>query len=160
MTDVRIIGVGSPFGSDRIGWDGVAALAEQYSNQGLEFKILDRPGVNLLDYIQDVGAVILVDAIKAGLEPGKVVSFKEDEIKTDYQVHSTHGFGVAEVIALGRELEVLPKNIIFIGMEISNEPEWMPSSEQMKALKKLVTTEMFIFLNEATLSSRPVESST
>jgi len=148
MTAIRVIGIGSPFGSDRIGWDALDRLTSGLDTSEVSFISLDRPGASLLEYMQDVKTVVLVDAVKAGLEPGSLVRLKEDQIECSNSVNSTHGFGVAEAIALGRELGNLPEKLVLFGLETGDDPEWMPSSRSIDELKELITTEIAVCLGE------------
>ena len=68
MKRIKIIGIGSPFGPDQLGWDVVTqlqhTLAEKTNDYQLNFIQCDRPGLRLLEFMQDTDMTILVDAIE------------------------------------------------------------------------------------------------
>ena len=61
---LKIIGVGSPFGDDRLGWiaaERLRALPAYLSEKdSIDISILDRPGAALISHWQDADAVILI----------------------------------------------------------------------------------------------------
>ena len=63
MRKVRIVGVGSPFGEDRVGWLAACYLEKQlerrYPGAVLRCDLLDRPGSVLLDYLKPEEGVVL-----------------------------------------------------------------------------------------------------
>ena len=139
MKPISIIGIGSPFGADRLGWDAVSQLKQYPGIQAIDLNLLslqtlDRPGTGLIDYLAAADNVILIDAVKAGGKPGSLVRLEGDQIESVQSLTSTHGFGVAETLSLARVLNRLPDNLVLIGMEAGEDPEWLPSSEDMEAL--------------------------
>lgn len=147
MKPVSIIGIGSPFGVDRLGWDAVYQLKEYLIKQAIDcesisFVTLDRPGISLIDYMDGIDNVILIDALNAGGKPGRALRLKFDQIDPTQSLNSTHGFGVAETLSLARILNRLPDKLVLIGMVISNDPVWRPSSNDMQALLALIGKEI------------------
>jgi len=120
MRKVRIVGVGSPFGDDCAGW-----LAARYLEQHLSQNypgwlqrcdVLDRPGTVLLDYLKPGdGVILLIDAVAARPGLPAVASYTLEDLAND-QVISSHGFGVAETLALGRTLGLLHPEIYLLGV--------------------------------------------
>ena len=119
---IRIIGVGSPFGDDRLGWivaEQLKALPICLSKKGkIDISILDRPGTALISQWKDVDAVILIDAIRSGASPGTLHILSADDIDENTQLTSSHGFGVASTMALARTLDELPQYFYLCGIEI------------------------------------------
>ena len=119
---IKIIGVGSPFGDDRLGW----IVAEQLKTlpiclsekDKIDISILDRPGTALISQWRDADAVILIDAVRSGATPGTLHILSADDIDEDTQLTSSHGFGVASTIALARTLDELPEYFYLCGIEI------------------------------------------
>ena len=62
---VRVVGVGSPHGDDRVGWRLVEDLAES-AGPGVEAVAVAQP-LGLLDHLDGCSALIVVDACRAGL---------------------------------------------------------------------------------------------
>lgn len=127
MIPIRVIGVGSPIGLDRIGWEAVRGL----ENRGLlrylppgrvELSVLDRPGSLLVQVLESAPAVILVDAMQAGGRPGKVRRFTPPNLPPEGAFVSSHDVGVTQAIALAGALGVLPSRLVIYGIEIGPQP--------------------------------------
>ena len=126
ITECKVLGIGSPFGDDQLGWKAVDLFQKQKDLQPfllvgrLSFECCDRPGPALLDYMNGVSTVFLIDAVKSHSPLGTIHRYKEDEIESNCKTFSSHGFGLAEAIQLGRVLDVLPKNLILYGIEVGD----------------------------------------
>ena len=72
-----------------------------------------------MDSWKDSDAVILIDAVHSGAQPGTIHRFDvhTQTIPTKFFHYSTHAFGVAEAIELARALKQLPQNLIVYGIE-------------------------------------------
>ncbi|WP_051131846.1 hypothetical protein [Legionella tunisiensis] len=62
MSELLILGIGSPFGDDRLGWEVVHLLQQKkalhiYSARQLQIMSCDRPGLNLLNLMQNARTV-------------------------------------------------------------------------------------------------------
>ena len=119
---LHIIGVGSPFGDDRLGWvavetlQGSAALAA-LGGGSLSFSILDRPGTLLLAHWHDADNVLVVDAVRSGAPPGTCHRLEPGELSA-FESISSHGFGLASALELARALNDLPPHLVIYGIEI------------------------------------------
>ncbi len=123
---VTIIGAGSPFGADRLGWLAVdwlkqSDLSKHLSNFQFAFIRADRPGALLLEYLCSADTAIIIDAMQAGLPPGTLRTFTPDQLSGKTGLFSSHGFGVAESIALGSALGRLPRSLSLIGIEMGDD---------------------------------------
>ncbi|MBI2779823.1 MAG: hydrogenase maturation protease [Gammaproteobacteria bacterium] len=123
MTPIRIIGIGSPFGDDRLGWEAVEAIRRsgllEYFPQGLvSVQSCDRPASGLLMLMEGAAHVILIDAMRSGAVPGKILRLQDEEIEMESALLSSHGFGVAESLALGGALGMLPARLVLYGVEV------------------------------------------
>ena len=121
-----IIGIGSPFGEDQAGWDAVDALAQQAWVQAaiehgtLVLHKLDRPGMGLLEHLQVYAHVILVDAVIAPhYAPGMIIPLQREELALWEAPASSHGFGVAEALAMGDALGMLPERLEIWGVVVA-----------------------------------------
>lgn len=119
---VHIIGVGSPFGDDRVGWVAVEALQRSAAltaagGGNISFAILDRPGALLLAHWHDADRVIVVDAVRSGAPPGTRHRLEPGEWATTESV-SSHGFGLAAALELAHALGDLPSRLVLHGIEI------------------------------------------
>jgi hydrogenase maturation protease len=113
-----ILGVGNRYRSDDgIGFFMIAYLKSQGFNQA---DLLDggTDGLALLDIIQKYSKVIIIDAIDANQPPGTVTVFSPHDAKIKFQgdALSTHGFGLAEMLALADVLSIKTE-IIIIGIQ-------------------------------------------
>jgi hydrogenase maturation protease len=104
-----VLGIGNPYRRD----DGIgpAVINRLQSENGLEgIDLLDggTDGLSLIDYMKGYEKVIVVDAVNMGMASGEVRVFSPEEAKLTIKADalSTHGFGLAEVIALMEKLEM------------------------------------------------------
>ncbi|MEW6648415.1 MAG: hydrogenase maturation protease [Pseudomonadota bacterium] len=137
---ILILGVGSPFGADRLGWQAVAALerqslAAQFPHLDIKFEQSDRPGSRLLTLLGQADAAIIIDAMHSGLPAGSVRRFSVAQLSAETGLMSTHGFGVADALALGRALGGLPGEIVIVGIEMG---EGELAEDTLAALVELV----------------------
>ena len=124
---VVVLGVGSSFGDDRVGWEAI----ERLKGEGIaarfpevRFEIADRPGSMLLAVLEGVDAAILIDAVEGGLPPGEVVQLADEAIATRAEsLLSSHGLGVGPALQLGRTLGKLPPTLLFYGVQLADTPQ-------------------------------------
>lgn len=134
---ILILGIGSPFGTDRLGWQAVEALEQSglaavFPDLEFHFTQSDRPGSGLLRLLQDYDAAILIDAMQSASAAGTIRQFGPHTLEPEVAVASSHGFGVAEALALGYQLGELPKHVVLFGVETGT------SSSQLNALVGIV----------------------
>ena len=135
MTPIRIIGIGSPFGDDQLGWEAVEAirrsgLLDSMPEGMVSTHTCDRPGSGLLALMEDARHVILIDAMRSsavpidgtssGAAPGSIRRLEKGDIEDSIGLLSSHGFGVASALALGEVLGVLPCQWVCYGVELGN----------------------------------------
>jgi len=86
-----------------------------------ELEIVDggTAGLDLLPFFEGRDRVLLVDAVDFGEEPGFIGELSNDAIPARFGKNkaSLHHVGLAEVLALGQLLEVLPPEIHLIGIQ-------------------------------------------
>ncbi len=116
MIKKAIIGIGSPFGDDSIGWRVMEQLRKASSQPGTDLLDCDRPGPQLLNLMQDYREVILIDAMQSGAPPASLREIKLDEIAGQAAL-SSHAMGLAETLLLGKTLDMLPETLRIIGIE-------------------------------------------
>jgi hydrogenase maturation protease len=142
-TTLSILGVGSPFGDDRVGWLAVDLLAANpnviRSAGQIVVRRLDRPGMQLLAEFGISKALILIDAMCSGALPGTIRRMQAEELCTTRTLFSSHGLGVAQAVGLARQLGGLPTEFVCFGLEVGNaqmDPDL--SAAVMAALPQLV----------------------
>lgn len=122
---VVVIGVGQTMrGDDAIGITAVKAWQSQYSHTAnypdVRVETTEVPDMDFLELLSGAEDALIVDAVKTGDRPGKIHILDEQSLSAfDQDTTSTHGWGVAETIRLGRTLkrEDLPHEIKIIGIE-------------------------------------------
>jgi hydrogenase maturation protease len=116
---VLVIGVGNPLrGDDGVGVRIALALAELELPEGVSVVDGGTGGLDLLFDLERAERVILIDAAEMGCPPGEARVFPGDQVADAPGVRfaSTHGFGVAEVLALARSLGLTPE-VTVIGIQ-------------------------------------------
>lgn len=121
---IRILGIGSPFGADRVGWQVIDDLALRLSGagcypcDGIALQRLDRPGAALVGLLADARQVILIDAMQGGFPFATVKELTNEALLQDNRLISSHGFGLAEALQLAKSLKLLPSGTTLFGIEI------------------------------------------
>jgi len=115
VKDTIIIGIGNILLQD----DGVGIrVIEQLENEILPSTIeLVDGGTSTLDtlgFFLDYKKVIIVDCLKAGLEPGTIYKIRPEDIK-DYKKEnlSIHDVQILEVVKMANMMDKYPEVIIF-----------------------------------------------
>lgn len=122
-----VIGLGNPLMTD----DGIGLAAlermrdawEPPADSGVEYVDGGTWGLFMLPEIERAGAVIFLDAIQGGAEPGTVIELERDEIPAALSVTglSVHQLALADLIALATLRGTLPERTAAIGVQ----PLWM-----------------------------------
>ena len=117
MTDPLVIGIGNP---DR-GDDAAGVLVSRSLTTTRTKELPDCTA--LLDVWENEKNVIVVDAMRSGQAPGTVMRFdaRKSSLPTK-TFSSTHSFGLAETIELGRALNRLPTCLVVFGIEVGAMP--------------------------------------
>nr|WP_255666671.1 MULTISPECIES: hydrogenase maturation protease [unclassified Legionella] len=120
---IKVLGIGSPFGDDQAGWKVIEILKQQIvlPSKVAPYVMIeshDRPGIRLLELINNAHTVFLIDAIKSNNVIGTIHRFNKDDILEPANQFSTHGIGVWQALQLASALNTLPNNIILYGIEI------------------------------------------
>ena len=140
---VLLLGVGSPFGADRIGWLAADALlqgdlAASFPQLELRIEQSDRPGSRLIGLLGSTDAAVIIDAMQSGAPAGTVRRFALREVAATTDFVSSHGFGVNDALALAEQLGALPAKVAVIGIEMGSETD--PESLLHTALAMVEST--------------------
>ncbi len=112
---VRVVGVGSPHGDDRVGWRLVEDLAESVA--GVEAVAVAQP-LGLLDHLDGCSVLIVVDACRAGRAPGSVVVLAWPEDWPEFEGSgSTHGLDLAMALEMAGVLGRLPPSVLLFAVQ-------------------------------------------
>lgn len=115
MKDTIIIGIGNILLQD----DGVGVhVIEQLENEKLPSTIeLVDGGTSTLDtlgFFLDYKKVIVVDCLKAGLEPGTIYKIKPEDIKNYKKENlSIHDVQILDVVKMANMMDKYPEVVIF-----------------------------------------------
>lgn len=153
MSILQVLGIGSPFGDDQLGWEVVALLQEQtlsrFTKEQLHIACCDRPGMYLLELMRPAQTVFLIDAIRTGAAIGTLHCFQNEAIESIDGAFSTHAFGIAAALKMGASLQMLPKQIRLYGIEIGEIPFQFtlskPIQQATKALALRIQTDIVSF---------------
>ena len=115
---VLVIGVGNPFAGDDAA--GLRAAGRLRELSGGAFRVIEHTGegAGLMSCWSDADAVVLIDAVRLGREPGTAAGevHRFDAALQPLPAfmfrHSTHAFGLAEAVELARALGQLPRRLV------------------------------------------------
>lgn len=120
---ILILGVGNPLRrDDGIGPKIIHLMEENKITYNLppctDFLDGGTDGLGLIEYLKEYKKVIIIDAVEMKLEPGEIRVFTPEEavININSDSLSTHGFGIAELIKLAKELDINPE-LIIVGVQ-------------------------------------------
>jgi hydrogenase maturation protease len=122
---IMIIGIGQTLrGDDAAGIEAVRLWQETYQSKcdrpNVQVELVELPGISLLSLLEGSRVAILVDALRSETNPGMIQKIHEDQLAAfGSGSGSAHGWGVAETLALGRQImpASLPSRLILIGIE-------------------------------------------
>ncbi len=116
---VLILGVGNEWrGDDAIGvW--LARRLREHAPQGVEVMEHSGEGASLMETWAESEAVIILDAVQSGAEPGTLhrLDTSQERIPSKFFHASSHAFSVAEAVELSRALGTLPEVVLLYGVE-------------------------------------------
>ena len=122
MALTLIIGIGNRYrGDDAFGCIVAGDLAELVP-EGVTCTEHDGEPAGLMECWQGIDTVILIDAVSSGAKAGHIFRFDlaRQALPEEFNLYSTHAFGVPQAVELARALGKLPPNIRFIGVEGEN----------------------------------------
>lgn len=115
LSDTLVIGLGNPLmGDDGFGLAVMAALEERALPPGMVLLDGGTGGLSLLHLWEGAGRVILVDAADMDRPAGTICHVGRDKLQTlagNSPTLSLHHAGLAQVLAIGRELGMLPERL-------------------------------------------------
>jgi len=142
VNEIRIVGIGSPFGADRLGWLVIEALRQNPPEADL---IVCRQPAELPSLLAGCRRAVLVDALLGGHPPGTLLKFGPDALPEAGLGVSSHGFGVSAAVRLAATLGTLPAELVVLALEVGN-PEREPAPEWIGRLAQAAQQESIIQL--------------
>lgn len=157
MNPIRLIGIGSEQGADRVGWSAVEQMREDDFTarfpDGLVTLEICRFPAQLMNLLEDCRYAILLDAVRAPL--GTILDIDRRELIMNADMHSSHGIGVGEALGLAERVNVLPERLTILGIGVGEAHE----SPQVPALKQYVpelvtrcTADILAFLAQSSVA--------
>jgi len=131
---VLVVGIGRrDRGDDAVG-PAVAERARELVPPGVTVIERGEPA-GLIGAWDGAGLVVVADAVRSGGRPGTlhVLHPGRGPLPVRTGAGGTHGFGLAEVIELGRALGRLPPGLVVVGVEAQRFGLGEPMSPQVKA---------------------------
>lgn len=140
MSPSAVIGLGNPLmGDDGFGLVALARLRE-WDLDGVELADGGTWGMSLLPLVEDADRLLLLDAIKAGSQPGDVVVLERERLPIYLQRKlSPHQVDLSDVLAAAEWRGRLPAETVAIGVEpLSVELRYNLSPEVDRAVDAAV----------------------
>jgi len=114
-----VIGIGNLFrGDDAFGCLVARELRDKLPGH---YEVIEHDGepAGLIECWQGVNSVYLVDAVSSGAKAGTIYDFDlaHRSLPEEFNLFSTHAFGVPQAVELARALHKLPMAITFVGVE-------------------------------------------
>jgi len=146
LQDILVLGLGSAFGDDRIGWAAVDRLARA----GVAAAIPVRDGVELLLALEGADEVIVIDASRPAGCPGRVGCFEWPSRELlDEALWSTHGLGLTAALQMAEALGRLPRRVTIYTVEADASPPGHALSEAAeRGLERLIDGIMTSFISQ------------
>ena len=130
-----VLGAGSPLmGDDGLGVEVVEELAQRWAETAT-LRFLDGGvwGMRLLPYIEEADRLLLIDAIRAGEEPGDLVRLERNEIPRHMSTKlSVHQIDLGEVFAVAELRGHFPPEAVAIGIEPEIVQSYVPLSSTVR----------------------------
>lgn len=118
-----LIGIGSPYGDDQVGWKVIQLVRER--GLPLQGQCCAVPATTLLPLLQQQDNVILIDAVVGNAPLGSVQHWVGIQaISSVQQAISSHGFDLATLLSLAQRLDMLPSQVQLYGIVI--DPNTLP----------------------------------
>lgn len=114
-------------------------------------------GLDLLPHLEEVGQLIIVDAVETGKESGTVVRLVGEEVPVALETKlSPHQMGLKDLLAVARLMDCLPREIVLIGVQ----PESLEMDTELTPVVAACLAELVSMVRReiATMQSRGVAS--
>jgi hydrogenase maturation protease len=139
MTALRIVGIGSHVGDDRLGWMAVDALRGVPMPADTELHTIASPATELLPLLQGAQRVILVDAVACEDRAGSVVRCNPRDLERRGAAVSGHGLSVDMALDLAAALGELPAEVLLIGLAVDPSAS-LPGGRMTRAVSRALPT--------------------
>jgi hydrogenase maturation protease len=118
--NILVLGVGNLLLSDEgVGVRGLEEFEQRFEVPSA-VELLDggTSGMELLGYLQGRDALIILDAVTCGKQPGSIVRMEGDQVPALFRRKiSPHQLGLSDLLAAARLTDSLPKTVVLLGVE-------------------------------------------
>jgi hydrogenase maturation protease len=122
MHAVRVIGIGSAYGDDQLGWLAVERLAAELATDYPVSCLRCESPNQLFWLISEAKLVILVDAVYTGKSLGMIHRWQDAALAELPKAKlSSHGVVISQIWALANNLQCAPEASRVYGIEINPE---------------------------------------
>jgi Ni,Fe-hydrogenase maturation factor len=143
---VQIIGLGSPYGADRLGWMAIDQLQaggfpQRFPPGLLHLGSCPSPA-HLPALIEPGAALLLIDALQ-GVPLGDIVRLSWRELAQAPLLSGSHGLGLREILPLIESLYGLPAQAVLFGIgmgDAAQAPEGLPAAALTQLERELALT--------------------
>lgn len=143
MSLIRILGIGSPYGDDDLGWRAIDVLesthlADRLRPHDVELHRLDRPGPLLIELLSGADLVLILDAMSSGRAPGTLCRVDLSDLETVLTPLSSHGLDLPASLALARSLGMVDASVVIVGIEMGMDSHAQRGSQMPGFAERLV----------------------
>ncbi|NOZ04419.1 MAG: hydrogenase maturation protease [FCB group bacterium] len=117
---IKIIAIGNVlYGDDGIGYSILQDLRKRPSFSGIPLINCGVDALSLIDHFSDTEQVIIIDAVKMGMQPGTIKVFETSDVEFTVlsKLFSLHGINLANVLELAELIGAIPDKITIVGVE-------------------------------------------
>jgi hydrogenase maturation protease len=120
---ILVVGIGNPYRCDDGVGPWIAAHLRNMLPEKVDVLANIKDGLSLMNLWEKYDCVYLLDAVSSGRTPGQVYRFDAltDPLPENFFTnYSTHSINIPEIIALAKNLDTLPEELIIYGVEGKN----------------------------------------
>jgi len=118
---IRVIGIGSHHGADRVGWLACETLQAFFKSNALDWQLCRTPA-QLPQLLQDCDAAVILDAIASNTPAGNIVSLSWPlHHDSCHSLCSSHAINVIEALQLASVLGQLPSRTWLLGITVASQ---------------------------------------
>jgi hydrogenase maturation protease len=144
MPQTLVIGLGNDFRGDDGAGLVVARRLRELALPGVIVLEQSGEGAALVEAWGAADRVIVVDAVSSGSEPGLIhrIEVNDQPLPAHLSRGSSHAFGLAEAVALARQLDRLPASMTIYGIEGQSFAPGTDLSPQVQAAVETIIEQL------------------
>ncbi|MEW5744656.1 MAG: HyaD/HybD family hydrogenase maturation endopeptidase [Nitrospirota bacterium] len=134
--NILVMGIGNLLLSDEgAGVRVVEEFQDRYRvPEGVEVIDGGTMGIELLHYIQNRDAVIIVDVVRTGNPPGTIIRLEGADVPALFNSKiSPHQLGLSDLLAAAQLTDSMPRRIVLLGIEPKSMDTGLELSDEVRA---------------------------